>query len=491
MWNNIVNTVLLGTGKKQLRKDDLPPALSAVADSVLGNKSLDVETQFLHLASLALNYRQSGVTALQDSSVTLEVAPDEVLPYCSPAAWQALYTAIDMGLQALILYWMEACAAAQQLAPPEFIPTLMDMSIKEKQWRNLAIMVCGKRGEWLGQFNPAWAFRKPETTEERWQTGSLEERKQVLSSLRQDHPAQAREWLQQTWSQENAATRAELLKVLQINACEEDVPWLETLLTDKSAKVKDETWSLLKQLPTSAIIQAYWQLLQQSITPAKKGLLNKKSLDISLQLPSDKRIADSGIQLLSSSKSVSDDAFILYQLTTYIPPAWWENYLQTDKKGVLSYFNNTELTQQFNQALGLAAIRFKDLEWLQLILKESKDFFKDALEALPVHEQEAYALRFFEKEPQFMIRFLSERDYEWGLPITRELFKWIAKNPYQYNRNFFDKQVQNIPLLIGGELESFTPELPAYQATWKNTTEHIKRLLTCKAAINKAFSHTK
>lgn len=491
MWNNIVNTVLLGTGKKQLRKEDLPPALSAIADTILGDRSLDAETQFLHLAAIALNYRQSGVTALQDSSVTLEAAPEEVLPYCTPAAWQALHTAIDMGLQALILYWMEACAAAQQIAPPEFIPTLMDMSVKEKQWRNLAVSVCGKRGEWLGQLNPDWAFKKTDSAEERWQTGSLDERKQVLTALRQEDPAKAREWLQKTWSQENAATRAELLKVLQINAGEEDVPWLETLLTDKSSRVKDETWALLKQLPTSSIVQAYWQLLQQSITPAKKGLLNKKSLEISLQLPADKRIADSGIQLLSTSKNGNDDVFILYQLTSYVPPAWWEDYLQTDKNGVLSYFNNTELTEKFIQALGLAASRFRDLDWLRLIVKESKDFYMDALRVLPAHEQEAYALRFFEKEVQFIIRCLSEKEYEWGLPITRELFRWIAKNPYQYNRNFFDKQVHNIPLLIAGELESFTPELPAYQATWKNTTEHIKRLLSCKAAINKAFSNKK
>jgi len=491
MWNNIVNTALLGTGKKQLRKEDLPPALSAIADTVLGDRSLDVETQFLHLAAIALNYRQSGVTALQDTSVTLEAAPEEVLPYCTPAAWQALHTAIDMGLQALILYWMEACAAAQQIAPPEFIPTLMDMSVKEKQWRNLAVAVCGKRGEWLGQLNPDWAFKKSDSTEERWQTGSLDERKQVLTALRQEDPAKAREWLQKTWSQENAATRAELLKVLQINAGDEDVPWLETLLTDKSSKVKDETWALLKQLPTSSIVQAYWQLLQQSITPAKKGLLNKKSLEISLQLPSDKRIADSGIQLLSTSKNGNDDVFILYQLTAYVPPSWWEDYLQTDKNGVLAYFNNTELTEKFIQALGLAASRFKDLDWLRLIVKEGKDFYMDALRVLPPHEQEAYALRFFEKEVQFIIRCFSEKEYEWGLPITRELFRWIAKNPYQYNRNFFDKQVHNIPLLIAGELENFTPELPAYQATWKNTTEHIKRLLSCKAAINKAFSNKK
>lgn len=487
MWNTIVNTVLLGTGKKQLRKEELPPALSAIADTVMGDKSLDAETQFLHLASVAFNYRQSGVMPLEDTSVTLEPAPAEVLPYCSPAAWQALHTALDMGLPALVGYWLEACATAQQLVPPEFIPTLMDMTIKEKQWRPLVTTIAGKRGEWLSQLNPAWAFNKTETAEERWQTGSLDDRKQVLSALRKEQPAQAREWLQQTWSQENAATRAELLKVLQINASEADVAWLETLLTDKSQKVKDETWTLLKQLPTSSIIQAYWELLKQSITPEKKGLLNKKSLDIHLQLPSDKRIADSGIQLLSSSKSVSDDAFILYQLTTYVPPTWWESYLQTDKKGVLTYFHNTELTQQFIQALGLAAIRFKDIEWLQLVLKESKDFFKDALEALPVHEQEAYALKFFEKEPQYIIRFLGERDYEWGMPITRELLKWMAKNPYQYNRNFFDKQVQNLPLSIEGELENFAPELPAYQATWKNTIEHIRRLLSCKAAINRSF----
>ena len=487
MWNNIVNTALLGTGKKQLRKEDLPPALSAAADIVLYDRSLDVETQFLHLASIALNYRQSGTSPLHDAGVTPDAAPPEDNPYCSAPAWQALQTALDMGLQPLIGFWLEACAAAAQIAPPEFIPILLDMAVKEKSWRQLALTVCGKRGEWLGALNPDWAFKRTDSVDERWQTGSLDDRKAVLADFRLEDATKGREHLQQTWAQENAATRAELLKVMGIQLSDADVPWLETLLTDKSQKVKEEVWSLLKQLPGSSIVTLYWQLLQKSIIPGQNGFFNKKSLEISLQLPSDKRIADSGIQLLSSSKSISDDAFILFQLASYVPPSWWEAHFNTDKKGVLAYFASNDFTQHFVQALGLAAIRFKDQDWLMLVLKESKEFFKDALEVLPVHEQEAYALRFFEKEPQYVIRFLSECNYEWSLPVTRELFKWIAKNPYQYNRNFFDKQVQRIPLAIAGELESFTPELPAYQATWKNTSEHILRLLSCKAAIIKAF----
>lgn len=493
MWNNIVNTALLGTGKKQLQTNELPAAIADIANDVLADNTLDAEARFLHLAALAFNYRQSGVSALHQEGVAITPCAPEILPYCTQDAVAALQNVLDMDVQPLIVYWLEACSFANQVAPPEYVPLLMEMALRDKSLRRMSVQVCGKRGEWLSTFNQDWKFSKSSSLEERWQNGSLEARRQALTDMREKDPAGGREWLQQTWAQENANTRAELLKSMSTGLSEEDIPWLESLLAEKSMKVRDEVWPLLKQLPSSGIVQAYWQLLQSAVTLVQEksmlGLRSKNSLKADLKLPDDKRIADSGIQLLSNTKNVSDDSFILYQLATFVPPSWWEKYLGTDKAGVLALFLNTPATKHFIQALGIAASRFHDLDWTRFIIKEGKDFYKDALEVLPPAEQDAYALQFFEQEPQFIIRHLTARKEEWGLAITREVCRFIANNPYQYNRNFFDKHVRLMPTAILVELDKIEPDQPVYLTTWKNTSDHIRRLLGSKAAIAAAFHY--
>jgi hypothetical protein len=495
MWNNIVNTALLGTGKKQLLPGDLPPALADAAAIILSDDSLEPETRFLHLASLAYNYRQSGVTALQHEGVAITPAPEEILPYCSKDAVAALKTAVDLELDPLVTYWLEACARSNQIAPPEFVPMILDLALENKTLRANGLQVCGKRGEWLSQLNPEWKFGQSQSVplEERWQNGTLDDRKQALTAMRNADPAKGREWLQQTWAQENANTRAELLKPMHTGLSNDDIPWLETLLTEKSIKIRDEAWPLLKKLPASGIIQAYWDVLERAIIPVQEksllGLRSKTVLNINLTLPSDKRIADSGIQLLSNTKSLSDDSFILYQLTSYVPPTWWEDYFKMDKAGVLELFQQTEITKYFIQALGVAAIRFKDVEWLRFITTESKDFFKDALDVLPAKEQEAYALRFFEHEPNHVIRHLMSRQDQWGPEISLTVVKWMANNPYQYNRNFFDQQIRQIPTSIFKEIEKIEPDNPMHVAPWGHTIEHIRRLMDAKNMISAAFHY--
>ncbi len=481
MWNNIINTALLGIGKKQLTAADLPTELFPVAEKIMTDKSLDAETQFLHLAAVMLNYRQSGVTPVNNSGVPLEPAPPEESPYCSTQAIYALQDALDMDLLPLVTYWLEACHDKGQIVLPEYIPVLLDTAVSQKRIRHLAMTVCGKRGQWLGSMNPDWQFPFAVSNEDRWQTGSAEDRRQVLQEIRQSYPGMALEWLQQTWAQENISTRTEFLKIMRINISEDDLSWLESL-QEKNQKVKDEVWALLKQIPSSFIVQAYWQILQHAVS---RG--HDQSLRISLQLPLDKRIIDSGIATLSNEKNVSEEAYILFQLMGCIPPSWWESLFNTDKVEVLQIFENDDLGKRFIPALILAAGRFKDAVWLRLLLQKSNAFYPDVIPLLPAAEQEAYALKLFSNHPQDVINYLSNRTDEWGLEITGEVLKWMARNPYQYTRNFFDKHVLQLPPGIVDELEKLAPEEPAYQATWRNTSEHIRRLLACKIQINKAF----
>jgi len=481
MWNNIINTALLGTGKKQLSVIDLPANLSPITTNIIGDKALDAETKFLHLAAIMLNYRQSGVMPVSNAGVPLAPAPSEELPYCSTAAIYALQDALDMDLLPLVTYWLESCYNKGQIALPEYIPVLLDTAVSQKRIRHLAMSVCGKRGQWLSSMNAEWQFPFAVSNEDRWQTGSPEDRRQVLQETRQSYPGLAREWLQQTWPQENVSTRAEFLKIMRINVSEDDLSWLESL-QEKNQRVKDEIWALLKMIPSSFIVQSYWQVLQQAVSRGS-GL----SLNISLQLPLDKKIIDSGIATMSNEKNLSEEAFILFQLLGTVPPAWWESHFNADKEEVIQLFQKDDLGKRFIPALILAAGRFKDASWLRSLMEKSVSFYPDVIPLLPPAEQEEYALRLFSNFPQDVITYLSNRDDEWGMNITSEVLKWVARNPYQYTRNFFDKHILQIPVAITDELEKLTPEEPAYQATWRNTSEHIRKLLSVKTDIRNAF----
>lgn len=482
MWNTIINTALLGTGKKQLLPTDLYPELHAVAERILGNKSLDAETQFLHMAAVVHNFLQCGVMPINNSGVPLQPAPDEERPYCSKLAIYALQDALDMDLLPLVIHWLETCYNKQQIIMPEYIPLLLDIAVSQKRTRHLVMAVCGKRGQWLSTMNPDWQFPFTVSVEDRWQTGSAENRRQVLQEIRQSYPGMARNWLQQTWAQENISTRTEFLKIMRTNLSEDDLPWLESL-QEKNHKVRDEIWALLKQIPSSFIVQSYWQLLQQTISRSPD-----LSLHISLQLPLDKRIIDSGIATLSNEKNISEEAYIVFQLIGSVPPSRWERHFNADKEEVITTFEKDDLGKRFIPSLILAAARFKDAAWLRLLLGKSTTFYPDVIPLLPAAEQEAYALRLFDSYPQDVINYLSNRTDEWGLEIACEVLKWIARNPYQYTRNFFDKHVLQLPPAINDELEKLAPEEPAYQATWRNTSEHIRKLLHCKIAIGNAFN---
>lgn len=482
MWNNIINTALLGTGKKQLSAADLPTDLVAVAEKITGDKSLDTETQFLHLASVVLSYRQSGVNAVNNSGVPLQPAPPEEKPYCNTTAIYALQDALDMDLLPLVNYWLEACSDKGQIVVPEYIPVILDTAVSQKRIRHLAMDVCGKRGQWLSKMNPEWQFPIVLSNEERWQTGSSEDRIQVLEEIRRSYPGMAREWLQQTWSQENTAAKTEFLKVMRINISEDDLSWLESL-KEKNQKVKDEIWTLLKSIPSSFIVQSYWQILEKALTYGAD-----KRLHISLQLPLDKIIADSGIIMMSNQKNSSDESFILYQLTMNVPPSWWEAHFNTDKEGVANIFLDDDIGKSLFKAMLNSSGRFKDVPWARLLMQKIDDaFFIDGIALLTPDEQKEYMLRFLISSPQHTIPYLGLMTGEWGMDVTKEALKWISRNPYQYTRNFFDKHIMQLPPTIADELDKLGPEEPAYQTMWRNTSEHIRKLLSCKVQITNAF----
>lgn len=491
-WDHIVHTALLGTDKRQLKQEELPGDLGEVFLSV--DNKIDKEDQYLAIASVGFNYRKCGLVPFHKNVIRSHAA-EEVRPYCSRPANQLLNEVIAMESLQLLGLWLHECASRDQVVLPEFIPVLLDLSIRYKPIQEQVLSVIGKRGEWLLPFNEAWQFNKVIIDENIWQTGTLDQRKLYLQQLRKTDPNTARESLKQEWPQENANTKTELLKQLSINVSDADIEWLQQLLLEKSQKVKDEAVKLLKLLPASSIVQQYWEVIKQSINIQQvKGLLGfgtKTVLEISLLQGISETIFKSGIEKLSTEKNASDNDFILYQLISAVPPSFFENHYQLTKDALIDVFSKSKTGKQFLTAFGQASIMFRDVGWLRAIIAVTENqFYAGALDLLSDQEAEQYALAFLDKDDTALavIEYLSSHQKnKWSMNLARAFFKYTVRNPYSFNRSFYNQLILSIPEGIIAELSSYAPAEEYAKSVWSKTSEYIVRLIGLRTRIIKVF----
>jgi Family of unknown function (DUF5691) len=283
-WNEIINTALLGTEKKPVAVAALPMPLQEAAAIITEQPATDKEEQFLQLAAVSFNFRQSGIKPLHEATLSFPEAEAESRRYCSIRAAQVLKDILAEDTPPLLAFWLDHCTAAQQLVSPDLVPTLLNRAVNHKAMQPAVTAVCGRRGEWLSRFNSAWEFSAVVDEDQLWQTGQPEQRKALLRRMRRQDPAKAREWLIQSWPQENANTRLELVKQLDGTMQPEDEPFLLNQLNERSQKIKDEAIRLLKQLPGSILITKYQELVQPMIFLKKEktmlGMMTKTSLQI-------------------------------------------------------------------------------------------------------------------------------------------------------------------------------------------------------------------
>jgi hypothetical protein len=329
IWEDILHTAMLGTDKPSPGNTDWPEELAAIVDAVELAGEQDKEILFLQKAAIVYNYRQCGFIPLQKSELSFAPAEAETKSYCSAVAQQLLTAILHEDNLPLLQLWLTHCNDGHQLLPPAMIPVVLDKAAKHEVIRQLAVNCSGNRGKWLSQYNPDWAYFTVTPDEEVWRTGKADDRLRLLRKVRHDDASRGLEWLQQTWPQESAATKPELLKILQDNLSVADLPWLESLLNEKSQKVKEQVQRLLKQLAGSSIVRLYEEALSHSVTlkqeKALLGLVSKTTLQVQLTADPNPQIFSTGIEKMAGPDvKMSDEDYIVYQLISSVPPSFWE-----------------------------------------------------------------------------------------------------------------------------------------------------------------------
>lgn len=491
-WNHIVQTAMIGTGKKVPDFSVYDEGLTEILTLIKNNENTDIEGKFLQMAALAFNYRQAGVNPVDGTPGFIKPAPDEQKNYCSALAIQVLNDILFEDNIPLLKMWLQSCSDKNLIVTPECIPSLFDKAMQQKPISSLVASCCGKRGEWLSAFNSEWNVSIAESDEEIWQTGTTEQRNALFTKLRKEDPEKARAWLQQIWPQEDAATRVGFLELFQTNLSRNDIPFVESLDTDKSKKVKELAVELLKRIPVSSIVLKYTEVLRQSVVLKKEkallGMISKKTLIFGLPAEYDQSIFKTGIEKLSSNKEIKDEHWVIFQLIKYTPLHFWQNHLDTTPEQVIQLFQKDAVGKIMIPALVNAVQNFNDAEWAVYFMQYSDVFYIDVIPLLPLQQQEFYCNQYFDKFPDSIINFAVESKQEWGMELAKKVFRHAAKNPYQYNRSFFLRNIEVIPIQIVGELEKCTPPEEGYRSTWSNMSDYISKLIYLKIQTKKAFN---
>lgn len=486
--NNIINTALLGTEKKQISGSELPEVLNTSIEQIVKDDS-DHETKFLKTAAMTLSFYKAGIQPLK-VSLEPDEAADEKLSYCSKEAMRVLKEILDDKCHFLTWLWCKKCAEKNLIVQPHLLPELFEWGVATKKHSaDLFRSVIGNRGKWLSKFSDEWAFVRSSDHMTDWETGLIQQRVRYLEGLRADDPTSAVDKIRSVWKEENAANRVELLETVAINISRADEEFLIQISNDKSQKVKEKALQLQKLIPDSQIILMYQQVLKDSIrlNQAKMlGLINKISIDVKLTL--NEEIFKTGIQNLSSDKKVSDDDYILMQLVAEVPPSFWELQFNCSPAEAVKWFATKDELKKFQGALCNAVFKFTNKIWGKEILEQFSTVPLQLLLVLDEAERSNYAEKLLKENVNEVVNALrTSQPTEWSYRFSKQLMATTAENPSYYNKTFYESISIYLPSSIAKDLDSFMPSEEWKRNYWSKASQEIKELISIKEKIKNTF----
>lgn len=485
--NNLINAALLGTERKTFDANELPEAVQVVVQLVQQSDN-DTESQFIKTSALALGYLKAGAQPLKLALEPNE-APAETQPVCNDKANAILVDLLNAKQYQLAHYWAHNCYNARQLVCPETLPLYLAWA-KGAGKNEYLERIVGNRGKWLAQFYPEWQFvNKQDAT---WETATTDERVRLLLKMRQTEPDQARELIQTTWKEENAAGRLALLDTLSIGLNATDEDFLHNTLTDKSQKVKDLALSYLKLIPTSSILIKYEEVLKGSIVLLQSkmlGLISKTSITIKLQ-GIDDSIYATGISKLSADKKISDEEQTLRELVAEVHPDFWLKHFGQSEMEVVELFKKRKDLLPYFPSLCSAVTKFGVGNWFKALLEHWENPELDLLGLLPPTERRAFAHKFYHHAVSDFVVLLVDHNYTpFSHPLAMTIMGKIALQPAQFSQNDIELLIPFLPQSILTALDALAaPTEIWYRNTWDRHKEYIKTMVPITEQIKTAFA---
>ena len=370
VWADLVAAALVGT-------DRHPPALPPVGGALgelLGKIAPDADPAgaLLGAAAAVSLYRRAGWLPPTGAAQPFPPCPPDDLPTCSARAGAHLAQMLGGTHAAALPEWLESLAAAGCTVPAATLPILLERGRAEEPLRPRIVAMLGARGRWLADLNPDWDYAimpgdtsAAEAVTVHWETGSRDARLSLLSRLRADEPARARELLAASWASEKVDERADFLATFAEGLSMADEPLLEQTLNDRAERVRRVAADLLCRLPDSALNERMIARASQCLRWVAGA---KPQIELTLPEEYDKSMQRDGIGRKPSSSSIGEKAWWLSQMIELIPPDVWCKLWDVRPVQIIAARIPKEWRDLLLSSWSKAAQRHGDQEWLEKVI---------------------------------------------------------------------------------------------------------------------------
>ena len=423
------------------------------------------------LAIVSLSER-CGRSSFECDGARLSESPTEVRPECSPTAGAMLAFLLAENKARLIDEALGVLNSRQLRVPFLVLPALLEYGSKFVQAQETVRAIGGRRASWLIALNEAWSTSYSsfevvseaangdiEEIQNRWLYGKRKERRAVLQYLRTVDPDKARMLVEQTWNEEAAAVRDDILAQMRTGLAGSDEQFLERCLRDRSSGVRAKAVELLVSLPRSRLTSLAVNTADKlvTVTFSTDGLA---ALSLNLFLNYDDRWKMYAIEERAWIEGIGDQSWQALQWIALVPVTHWQERFQLTPQQLIDAAKESDYVDILMLAWSKSAKRTGDHAWCSALLSHwayRRDTRTSITGFLPtVNDLNS------EAEPFLMSLFTSESDI---LNDTHPAIQYLLA----YDRQWSER----LSILVLSSLGRTITATELGRGTW-----HTDRLLT-------------
>ncbi len=426
MKDEVIRAAMLGTRQQRFT----PPVTGTPLDALLsGLGEQEPAQQLLDTMALLVAYEQAGPVT-QAPPALPEPAAEDSRPRCPGKHLVAMFTNQEKGRLALLGEWLELVVESGKRPPEEYVAGLLAYGQEQPKLRPLLRKAAGPLGEWLApRLDVGKWMVPPGPAEEVWETGTLEERCEALQRIREVDRGRARDLLDAVWTKENAGARQQLLEAYATTPVKEDEDWLEAKLDDRSVMLRRLVADRLVLLPKSRLVERMKKRLAGRITFEAAVLFEELTEDMERD----------GIERRPSGQAqMSEPKWWTMQALASVPPSYWPRLLQRRPMELYPARFRATNGDVLEAGWRAAAIRFRDQDWLGMILEEQRRPLADSPDLLAamdpaVKEQEVRFFLGIEPESWLQPKLYGHR---WSLEFSQAYVdaaqRWMGRDYSPY-----------------------------------------------------------
>ncbi len=418
-WDELVTAATVGTGTRPLPHTGFHPTTVTAG----GDENADGAARLLALA--AMETAANAVTVQPAAATPVEPAPAESRTVMTDRLADLLLLAVRTDRE-VATDLLDTVAGAGLVLPPAALPAFLELG-RDSRIAPVLTHLVGERGRWLVDLDEEWAICLPPRP-----------RVAEIAVLRVTDPAAARALVAAEWPSASADDRVRMLDALAQGLGVDDVPVLESAMSDRSAAVAGRAVTLLTRLGGRLPLDQQPPFGERAVQRARpvvrlvrQGLLRSTALEVVAPEALDQAARSDLLSGPEPGFRRGQRAWWLEQIIQRAPLSLWEKEFGRSPGELVALPVVGDFARELHPGWRAAAWAQQNLAWARAFLARADEPVEPSLvSVLPTGEQVTLAIRVLdsaEAGDAVVLYLLSTMDGPWPADLATAVAGYVER----------------------------------------------------------------